>query len=260
MPTIFSSLVDCEAVVDRAMKSIHGIDLKSHPNRLLVIISIIFLVFWVLSIPVKLGFVPLEFFNLGDTKLPTYQLIQFLIVFPIVLIITYFLFIRKELLSWKELGFNLGKKGLFNTVSYGVVGGLVQGTFIFYTTNHFLLKNQVALNLFEKCISAPIWEEFLYRVLLFTMIEMAMLLYIKRYERNSRCPKIVKLVWYFNIIVILSAVFSWVHGFFSPWIVTFAIIATLVYIKTRSIIAPSIAHSISNFVSGGFLYLILNSF
>ena len=33
----------------------------------------------------------------------------------------------------------------------------------------------------------------------------------------------------------------------------------VVYLKTRSIIAPIIVHSMSNFVSGGFLFLVLHN-
>jgi membrane protease YdiL (CAAX protease family) len=223
------------------------------------VISILFLVYWLLYIVLSLGFIPIEFISLTGLKLPTYQMMQFFVLFPIVLIIAYLFYIRKKLISWSELGFNLGNNGVLNTVGYGLLGGIVQGALIFFTSNHFILKNRIWLNFFEKCISAPIWEEFLFRVLMFGMIEMGILLYMKRYRSIELAYKYNKIVWYFNIVGLSAIMFSLMHGEISGYIVSFGIIATLVYIKTRSIIAPALAHLLSNFVSGGFLYLILDS-
>jgi len=233
-------------------------NIRTNPNRKLLVISIIFLLFWTLSIPTWLGLVPLEFLVVNGTRLPTFQLVQVLVVFPIVLIVTYLYFIKHKLISWQELGFNLGRNGLFQTVSLGLLGGVIQGAIIFFTSNHFLLKNQVWLNFIEKCITAPIWEEFLYRVLLFTMVELSLLLYLKRIENKPNYKWEFRLE-YFNIIFLTAIFFSLAHGGLSIYLVSFGVIANLLFIKTRSIIAPSITHFISNFVSGGFQYLILDA-
>lgn len=233
------------------------IDLKDYPNRVLIICYIT-LIFWLFTIPAYFNLIPLGFITINHVKLPTFQMWEFFIVFPFVLIITYLTFVRKSLLSWSEIGFNKGKNGLFNTISYGLIGGIIQGAFIHFTTDHSLLKERIAINFFEKCISAPIWEEFLFRVLMFSMIEMLVILFIKRFKTTPRSEAFTKIIWYFSVIMTLSAIFTLMHGGFSWYIFTFAIIATLVYYKTRSIIAPAITHFISNFVSEGFLYLILS--
>ena len=235
-------------------------NIRANPNRKLLVISILFLVYWLPSIMLSFGIIPIRFLTIDGLKLPTYQMMQFFVLFPIILLVCYYYFVRQKLINWSELGFNLGKKGLLNTIGYGLIGGVIQGAFIFFTSKHFLLKNQILLNFFEKCISAPIWEEFLFRVLLFGMIEGFMILRLKRIEQYPQFYKFNKLVWYINIVGILSIMFSLMHGEISGYIVSFAIIATVVYIKTRSILAPALAHSLSNFVSGGFLYLFLNSF
>jgi len=216
------------------------------------------LIFWLFTIPAYFNLIPLEFITISHIKLPTFQMWEFFIVFPFVLMVTYLAFVRKSLLSWSEIGFNKGKKGLFNTISYGLIGGVIQGAFIHFTTDHSLLKGRIAINFFEKCISAPIWEEFLFRVLMFSMFEMFVMLFIKRSKTAHRSEALNKIIWYFNIILILSLIFALMHRSFSWYIFTFSIIATLVYYKTRSIIAPAIAHFVSNFVSGGFLYLVLS--
>jgi membrane protease YdiL (CAAX protease family) len=46
-----------------------------------------------------------------------------------------------------------------------------------------------------------------------------------------------KILWYFNIIGISAILFSLMHGELSGYLVSFGILATLVYMKTRSIIA-----------------------
>lgn len=235
-------------------------NIRANPNRKLLVVSILFLTYWLPSAMLSFGIIPIKFLTIDGLKLPSYQMTQFFVFFPIILIVCYYFFVRQKLITWPELGFNLGNRGLLNTIGYGVAGGLIQGAFIFFTSTHFLLENQILLNFFEKCISAPIWEEFLFRVLLFGMIEGFMILRLKRFEQYPQFYKFNKLVWYINIIGILSIMFSLMHGEISGYIVSFAIIATVVYIKTRSIIAPALAHLLSNFVSGGFLYLLLNSF
>ncbi|HEC93461.1 MAG TPA: CPBP family intramembrane metalloprotease [Candidatus Atribacteria bacterium] len=234
------------------------VDLKNDPNRVLIIICYITLIFWLFTIPAYFNLIPLEFITISHIKLPTFQMWEFFIVFPFVLMVTYLAFVRKSLLSWSEIGFNKGKKGIFNTISYGLMGGVIQGVFIHFTTDHSLLKGRIAINFFEKCISAPIWEEFLFRVLMFSMFEMFMMLFIKRSKMTPRSEMVTKIIWYFNIVMILSVIFALMHSGFSRWIFTFAIMAHLVYYRTRSIVAPAITHFISNFVSGGFLYLVLS--
>jgi len=234
-------------------------EIENNPNRKLLVFCILFLIYGLITIPLKLSFIPLGFIAIGDMKLPTFQLVQIFVVFPLVLMIAYYFFIRNKLINWKDLGFNFGNKGILNMVTYGGIGGVIQGAFIFFTTDHFILKNQIVLNFLEKCISAPIWEEFLFRILLFGMIEMLMLLRLKRFDKHPLLYKYNKIMWYIIIIGILAIMFSLIHGEISGYIVSFAIIATLIYMKTRSIIASIVAHSLSNFVAGGFLYLILSS-
>lgn len=231
-----------------------------HPyeKRKLLVFSFLFAIYSILTLLLKIGLIPLGFINIDGIRLPTYQMVQFFVLFPFILLLTYLFFIRKKLIKWSELGFNQGNDGLLITLFYGLLGGTIQGTFVFFNSNHFLLKNQIFLNFFEKCISAPLWEEFLFRVLMFSMIELLMLLYLKRFSEYPKLNSVLKIGYYFGIIMILSAVFSYMHGELSIFIVSFAAIATLIYMKTRSIIAPIIAHSLTNFVAGGFFYLLLN--
>ena len=62
------------------------------------------------------------------------------------------------------------------------------------------------------------------------------------------------------IIFIGAMWFVWWHSIWQSGIILFAGILTgIVYLRTRSIIAPIIVHSMSNFVTGGFLFLIMHN-
>jgi hypothetical protein len=186
------------------------------------------------------------------------------------LFISYILFIRKGDIKWEDLGFNKGKKGLLNTISLGILGGLAIGVYNYLLMDYFLLQNQVVANFIEKCLFAPVWEEFFNRVLFLVIIEVAVIITIKKYyfenpkykdKITERSRKFDLFGFYLLILFIGGIWFVWWHGIWQSGNILFAgMIAGAVYLKTRSIIAPIIVHSMSNFVTGGFLIIIIHYF
>jgi NADH:ubiquinone oxidoreductase subunit 3 (subunit A) len=107
------------------------IDPRNHPNILNFtrFLLIIFLIFFIPTWLFLFNIIPLPFIELFDQNIQAFQFFQLFVVFPMVLIIIYFFFIRKKLLSWSELGFNKGKQGLSITMTYGLIGGIIDGAF-----------------------------------------------------------------------------------------------------------------------------------
>ncbi len=244
--------------------------IRNNPNKVILALCFILLLHYSLVTLFQFSILPSFPLTIGNITLPAFQTTQILLVFPIVIVFTYILFIRTNIIGWKNIGFYRGTNGLLFTIFLGLVGGSIQGTFDFFTINHFLLQSNILSNLIEKCVFAPIWEEFLYRVLVLTILEFAILNFFKtRYFENPKYKDQFtesKKKWtifelYIFIIVLNAMMFVLLHGVFSsPWIFISAIIMATIYLKTRSIIAPIIVHSISNFVTGGFLFLLLHHF
>ncbi|MBE3093750.1 MAG: CPBP family intramembrane metalloprotease [Actinobacteria bacterium] len=199
---------------------------------------------------------------------PVFQTIQLLIVLPLVILIMYFLFIRNNYITWKNLGFSTGEKSLRFTLLLGILGGLIIGFYDYFTMNYFILENnQILPNFFEKCIAAPLWEEFFFRVITLTLFEVIFItllvknllnlpkLNIKFTESNK---KWIIFEFYVLIVGLNAYFFTTAHGTFTLNIFFFGVVACTVYLKSKSIIAPIISHFISNFVTGGFLFLVLH--
>lgn len=231
-------------------------------------IIIIFCTYFILNLLFKFKVLPSFPLTIGNISLPPFQTTQFLFVFPIILLISYVLFIRKGTIRWHDLGFNKGKKGLLSTISLGLLGGLIIGTFNYMVIEHFILKEQITANFIEKCIFAPIWEEFFHRVLFLTIIEVAIIgMTTKYYFENPKYKDKITifsrkfyLFGFYTLIIFIGAIwFVWWHSVWQSGIILLAgIIAGIVYLRTRSILALIIVHSMSNFVTGGFLFLLLN--
>ncbi|EMR74718.1 CAAX protease self-immunity [Thermoplasmatales archaeon SCGC AB-540-F20] len=242
--------------------------LQSNPYKSKVAIIYIFLFYYILVLLFQIEIIPSIPIQKGDMAFPAFQTTQFLIVFPLVLIIIYLTFIRNDIIKWHELGFNKGKDSLKYTISLGLLGGLIIATFNYLTIEPFYLEDNIVPLFFEKCVFAPIWEEFYFRVLLVTFLEFASILLINKYYFDN--PKYKgqytesKKKWlireiYVLIICVNAIMFIFGHGLYhSTWIFTSGVIMATVYLKTRSIIAPIIVHSMHNFVTGGFLFLIIN--
>ena len=242
---------------------------KIKNNKFINSIIVIFLIYFILNLFFKFQFLPSFSLTIGDVELPPFQTTQFLLIFPLILLMSYVLFIRKGTIRWQDLGFNKGKKGLSNTIFLGLLGGLAMGIFNYLVIDHFILKEHVTANFVEKCIFAPIWEEFFHRVLFLTIIELAIIGITTKYyfenpkykEKASDFSKKFDLFGFYALIIFIGAIwFVWWHSVWQSGIILLAgIIAGIVYLKTRSIIAPIIVHSMSNFVTGGFLFLIIQN-
>jgi membrane protease YdiL (CAAX protease family) len=236
--------------------------------KIILSFSVIFILLMSLSLIKEI--VSISNFQIGDMTFPAFQTIQLLVVFPFVILITYFLFIRNKFISWKNLGFSMGKKGLRFTLLLGIIGGMVIGFFDYFFTRHFILEsNQILPNFFEKCIAAPVWEEFFFRVIILTLFEVIFIsLLVKTILNLPRLKtkfsesdkKWIVLEFYVLIIGLNAYFFTTAHVTFTLNIFFFGVIACIVYLKSRSIIAPIITHIVSNFVTGGFLFLVLHIF
>ncbi len=244
--------------------------LKNDPLKVPRTTALIFLIYFIIVFLFKFTILPSVSITIGDVVLPAYQTTQVLFVLPVILIISYFLFIRIGIIKWQNLGFNKGKNGLLSTVSLGLFGGLIQGTYSYFLINYFILQEDVIENFVEKCIFAPIWEEFFFRVLFLTIIEFVVIGLSARYilenpkyknQITEFSKKVDIFAFYLLVLFINSMVFVWWHNVVqSPIIFMAGMITGIVYLRTRSIIAPIIVHSMSNFVTGGFLFLVVYTF
>jgi len=234
--------------------------------KILLSFSVIFILSLSLSLIPEI--LPISNFQIGEMIFPVFQTIQLLIVLPLVILITYFLFIRKNHITWKNLGFSTGEKSLRFTLLLGILGGLIIGFYDYFTMNHFILgNNQILPNFFEKCIAAPVWEEFFFRVITLTLFEVIFItLTVKtifnlpkfKNKFTESDKRWITLEFYVIIIGLNAYFFTTAHATFSLNIFFFGVIACIVFLKSKSIIAPIITHVMSNFVTGGFLFLILH--
>lgn len=242
--------------------------IKNNPKFIKSIITI-FLIYFILILLFISNLLPSFSLTIENIVLPAFQTTQFLFVFLPILLITYVLFVRKENIRWQDLGFNKGKNGLLSTISLGLLGGLVIGIFNYLTIEHFILQEQITANFIEKCLFAPIWEEFFNRVLFLTITEFAIIGLANKYyfenpkykDKITDSSKRTVLFELYSLIILIGA--FWFLLWHSIWqgriILLVGIIAGIVYLRTRSIISPIIVHSMSNFVTGGFLFLIIHN-
>ena len=236
--------------------------------KIFISLLVIFVLAYILSLITEI--MPFSNFDIGGMIFPVFQSIQLFIVFPLTLLITYFLFIRTNYISWKNLGFSTGEKGLKFTLLLGIVGGLIIGIFNYFTTNYFILENnQILPNFFEKCVAAPLWEEFFFRVITLTLFVTIIIIFLvkqlfnlpKLKDRFTETDKKWITIEFYVLIIGLNAYFFTVaHSTFALNIFIFGVTACIVFLKSKSIIAPIITHLIGNFVTGGFLFLILHTF
>jgi hypothetical protein len=242
--------------------------IKDNPKFINSIV-IIFLIYFSIYLLFNLRILPSFSLTIYNITLPSFQTTQILFVFPLILFISYILFIRKGIIKWQDLGFNRGKNGLLNTIFLGLLGGLAIGVYNYLLMDYFILQNQVAANFIEKCLFAPIWEEFFNRVLFLVIIETAIIITVNKYyfenpkykDKISEKSRKFDLFGFYLLILFIGGIwFVWWHGIWQSGNILFAgMIAGAVYLKTRSIIAPIIVHSLSNFVTGGFLILIIHN-
>ena len=242
--------------------------IKENPKFIKSIV-VIFLIYFIIHLLFKYRILPSFLLTIGDISLPPFQTTQILFVFPLMLFISYILFIRKGIIRWQDLGFNKGNNGLLYTISLGLLGGLAIGLYNYFLMDYFILQNQVAANFIEKCLFAPIWEEFFNRVLFLIIIEAAILTLANKYyfenpkykDKISEKSRKYDLFGFYLLVLLIGGMwFVWWHNIgFSSNILFAGMIAGAVYLKTRSIIAPIIVHSLSNFVTGGFLILIIHN-
>lgn len=154
--------------------------LRENPNKAIISICWIFILYYALITLFQLKILPSFSINVQDLTFPAFQTTQILLVFPLILLISYVAFIRTDIISWKDIGFNKGKNGLLFTIFIGISGGFFLGLFNFFTIDYFILRTDVISNFFEKCLFAPIWEEFYYRVLLLTILEFLFITFVKK--------------------------------------------------------------------------------
>ena len=243
--------------------------LQETDKRKIKSLALIFTTFYILTLLFQSQILPSLSININDLTLPAFQTTQTLIVFPLILFISYFFFIRKGFLNWQDLGFNKGKNGLLLTIILGLLGGLAIGFYNYFAMDYFLLQKQIAANFIEKCLFAPIWEEFFNRVLFLSIIEFTIIGLANKYyfenpkyknKLSEKSKKKELLKYYFIILFIGAWWFVWFHGIWISSNILFGgMIMGAVYLRSRSIIAPIIVHSMSNFVTGGFLFLIIHN-
>lgn len=226
---------------------------------------LIFIFFFLISSLFEVIFAEYDSFRIVSFELPAFQTTQAMIVFPIIILASYLIFIRRKVFTWADIGFSKGNEGIWKTIQFGIFGGLIVAIFNFFTIKHFIIKERIVYNLIEKCIFAPIWEEFIIRVILLTVSEFFIVTVLKfyffdnpRYKISDKSKKWITIELYLLLVVLNAFTFVLFHGITSSmWIFFSGAVMAIVYLKTRSLIAPVIVHSMHNFITGGFLFLII---
>lgn len=168
-------------------------------------------------------------------------------VFPALLYIAYLQ--KKGIASFRDTG--LTRDNLRKGISYGITAGLIAGVMgwlflhlIGSPTGH-LPWNFIMLSILSSVFSAPIREEILIRGIMWSIIDDALNLLGHKFKsiHGGRKDAI--------LITVVSLTFLFMH-IGRPLNVLFTIILfdsfvySLVYWKTRNLIAPMTAHAISN--------------
>ena len=235
------------------------------PDKRIIPFLLIFIFFLLISSLFEIVFAEYDVFRIGSIELPVFQTTQALIVFPVIILASYLIFIRRNVFTWADIGFSKGKEGIWKTIQLGIFGGLIVAVFNFFTIKHFILKERIVYYFVEKCIFAPIWEEFIIRVILLTVSEFFIVTVLKiyffdnpKFKVSDKSRKWITIELYFLLVVFNAFTFVLFHGITSSiWIFLSGAVMAIVYLKTRSLIAPVIVHSMHNFVTGGFLFLVI---
>lgn len=169
-------------------------------------------------------------------------------IIPLMLYFSYFQ--KKKYLSFADIG--LKRSNVTKSILFGVVAGIITGLIGWLFLSLFcppvepISNDVVVLFLFVSVISAPIKEEIMFRGILWAFLDKSAVLILKNKKKNFDTFKkdIV-------IIIVISFAFLFVHiGRNIETLLTKflfdSFVFSIIYYKTRNLLTPIIAHSISN--------------
>ena len=167
-----------------------------------------------------------------------------LIIVPTTFILIYHLMIREGIASYSDFG--LIKEHISKNILTGMVLGVLSGIMAFVLGKYYLglstiMESNLILAIIAKGIAAPIWEEFIFRGLIFSSL-LWILEWSKDWSQESR------ILWIGFSYTVVAVIFTLGHyGTSNLLIVYFAgIIDTLAFHLTKSLVAPVLTHSIYN--------------
>ena len=182
--------------------------------------------------------------------------LMFLIVVLIFLPITYIL-IRYQFLDKNEIGFTIGNS-IWRTIIIGIIAGLLP----FILSFLLLPKPSIttdSLEIFRSSFLSPIWEEFLFRSLLFSSLYIFLVDILSGISSKKKQKKL-NVIWIKKINLISAvfftvAIFTVAHADYSWSILLGSSSFTISFYFNRSIITPIIAHSIYNILVSIFIII-----
>jgi len=167
-----------------------------------------------------------------------------LIIVPIAFILTYYFLIKKELASYSDFG--LTKSNALRNALIGILLGVVSGIIAFIAAKYYFHLNpqgesNLAFAIIARCIAAPIWEEFVFRGMIFSS-----LLWVLEWRRDWLQEK--RILWIGFSYIIVAIIFTFGHlGASHLLIVYFAgFVDTAAFHFTKSLITSIFTHSIYN--------------
>jgi len=179
-----------------------------------------------------------------------YFIAIFWVLSVIPILFYFYYFQKKKLLSFSDIGLkksNLGKNILFG-ICAGILTGLVGWIFLslFGPPVEQLPTDFIILFIVASVISAPIREEIMFRGLLWAFFDKSLTLILK--TKNNTVNIVRKDIL---IIIIITGTFLIVHtGRNVELLLTKflfdSFVFSIVYYKSKSLLVPILAHSISN--------------
>lgn len=167
-----------------------------------------------------------------------------LIIVPATFILIYHFVIKEGIASYSDFG--LTKKHISKNIMIGTALGILSGIFAFilgkyYFSLNFPMESNLAFAIIARVITAPIWEEFIFRGIIFSS-----LLWILEWNKNW--PQENRILWIGFSYTIIAVIFTLGHyGTSNLLLVYFAgIVDTFAFHITKSLVTPIITHSIYN--------------
>jgi len=167
-----------------------------------------------------------------------------LIIVPVAFILIYRFMIIGGIASYHDFG--LTKNHIFRNAIAGISLGIASGIIAFIAARYYFNLNapgesDMMFAVIAKSIAAPIWEEFVFRGIMFSS-----LLWILDWKKDW--PEEKRILWVGFSYTIIAVIFTFGHyGTSNLVIVYFAgIVNTAAFHFTRSLVTPIFTHSIYN--------------
>lgn len=172
-------------------------------------------------------------------------------IFAVIPVLIYFHYLQKQgKIYFNNIGLksdNL-KKNIFIGVLCGVIAGIIGWIVLFFIGSPVspISREFLILFIFASVLSAPIREEILVRGIIWKFLDDSFEIFLK-----SKFKSYIKMRKDIVLITCVSLIFLFLHigrdfNILFTTILIDSFIYSIIYYKTKNLVAPIIAHSISN--------------